>query len=80
MLSMVLIALAAPAVVAAMPPPSPSPAHCRGSGVTYAGKGKPVTSPRKLGELPPARHYLAVVRQVEGCPEPAVIRSGIGRR
>jgi hypothetical protein len=77
MIPMVLIALAAPA--AALPTPA-TPQRCRAPGITYTGRARPVTSPRKLGELPPARHYLAVVRDVGGCPEPAVLRSGIGRR
>jgi hypothetical protein len=34
--------------------------------------------PRTLDELPPARLELAVFRQVDGCPIPAVLRDGIG--
>jgi hypothetical protein len=79
MISLVLIVLAAPAPAAMLAPVTP-PSHCPAPGITYTGKGKPVTGPRKLGELPPARQYLAVVRHVGGCPEPAIIRSGIGRR
>jgi hypothetical protein len=78
MLSLILISLAAPAVVQSPPPPR---AHsCIPSGVTYAKHGRGATQPRNLGEEPPARHYLAVVRHVGGCPEPAVVRSGIGGR
>ena len=36
--------------------------------------------PRRLIELPPGRLELAVMRQVDGCPIPAVIREGIGRQ
>lgn len=34
--------------------------------------------PRKLGELPPGDLHLTVVREVEGCPEPTVVRQGYG--
>ena len=34
--------------------------------------------PRTLDELPPGRLELAVFRQVDGCPIPAVLRDGIG--
>lgn len=37
-------------------------------------------APRKLGELPPGQLEYAVLRQIAGCPIPAVIRSGIGSR
>lgn len=78
MLTTVLVLLAAPAVVQAPPPPR---AHsCMPQGVTYARNGLPATRPRTLGDEPPARHYLAVVRHVGGCPEPAVVRSGIRGR
>ena len=34
--------------------------------------------PRRLIELPPGRLELAVHREVDGCPIPAVLREGIG--
>jgi hypothetical protein len=81
MLSLILLALAAPAAA-----PAPAP-RCTLRGPTYAKGRAPeqlgdlrATGARKLGELPPARHYLAVERHVGGCPAPAVIRSGIGNR
>ena len=78
MLSLILISLASPAAVQSPPPPR---AHsCAPRGVTYANRGRRATQPQKLGELPPAREYLAVLRHVGGCPEPAVVRSGIGGR
>ncbi len=33
---------------------------------------------RQLGRLPPASEYLTVFRQVDRCPAPVVVRSGIG--
>ena len=34
---------------------------------------------RRLGELPPGDTVLAVYREVEGCPEPVIVRYGDGR-
>jgi hypothetical protein len=83
MLSLILLALAAPPADPASGHAArsfPPARHCSPTGVTYAGRGKVATAPQKLGDQPPARHYLAVVRHVGGCPEPAVVRSGIGGR
>jgi hypothetical protein len=52
---------------------------CRQPGLTLAGDVPLATRSQRLGELPPANQYLAVVRVVQGCPEPAIVRSGIGR-
>lgn len=83
----ILVSLAASA--AAPLPPPPRTHSCMSPGITYANRDRRATppqklgdlplAPRKLGELPPAREYLAVVRNVGGCPEPAVVRTGIGR-
>lgn len=87
--ALILAALALPvAAASAAPAPQlrsgrlavPSTQSCRTDGPTYAGRGKIATRPQKLGELPPANHYLAVVRQVGGCPEPAIVRTGVGGR
>ena len=42
--------------------------------------GDPVRTlrPRTLDELPPGRLELTVLREVDGCPIPAVLREGIG--
>lgn len=32
----------------------------------------------KLGDMPPAKQYLTVLREIDGCPEPVVLREGIG--
>jgi hypothetical protein len=37
------------------------------------------TKGKKLGELPPANLYLTVVREINRCQIPVVIRYGIGR-
>jgi hypothetical protein len=80
MLSLILIALAAPAAAPAPAAAKVEPRRCALPGVTYAGKGSGTTRAQKLRDQPPANQYLAVVRHVGGCPEPAVVRTGIGRR
>ena len=40
---------------------------------------KPVR-PERLIDLPPGRLELTVVREIDGCPLPAVLREGIGAR
>jgi hypothetical protein len=83
MLPIVLLALAAPVAAPAAAPAAPArplARTCAPPAVAYAKKGWPVAAPQRLGELPPAREYLAVVRHVGGCPEPAIVRSGIGGR
>ena len=79
MLSMLLFAFAA-ATAAPPLPAAPAAPACRLPSVVLAGKRNPVARPQKLGEQPPATHYLAVVRQIGGCPEPAIVRTGIGGR
>ena len=34
---------------------------------------------RHLGDMPPAKQYLTVLREVDGCPRPVVLREGIGK-
>lgn len=67
----------APPLASATPLAIPSPARCAPPRVTYAGPGQAATRVQKLGEQPPANQYLAVSRQVGGCPEPAIVRTGI---
>jgi hypothetical protein len=69
---------ASPSVVH-IPQPAAAPSSCRPRGITDAKGVAPQHSLRRLGEEPPAAEYLAVVRNVGGCPEPAVVRTGIGR-
>jgi hypothetical protein len=85
------LALLAPlAALSAAPPPKPGPSPAtaplpvRGAGgcelptVTYARQPQSAKQAQKLGDLPAANSYLAVERHVGGCPEPAVLRTGIG--
>lgn len=34
---------------------------------------------RKLGEMPPAKQILGVLREVDGCPQPIVVREEVGQ-
>jgi len=74
---------AAPAQEPAAPLSSPSPPaappqmRCAPPRVAFAGAGPAAARARTLGEEPAASHYLAVDRRVGGCPEPAVVRTGI---
>ncbi len=36
-------------------------------------------APQRLIDLPPGRLELTVMRQVDGCPIPAVLREGLGQ-
>ena len=70
---------AAPTVVI-MPEPTAKPVRsCTPQGVTFARQTAKAHGLRRLGEEPPANEYLTVVRNVGGCPEPAVVRTGIRR-
>jgi hypothetical protein len=53
--------------IAEAPPPQPG----------IADPTRPVR-PRTLDELPPGRLELTVLRKIDGCPIPAVLREGIG--
>lgn len=77
------LAFAAGTSAAAAPPtrPLPSPAaapfkSCLVPGATLALAGPRQARPSPLADQPPANLYLSVVRHVEGCPTPAMIRTG----
>jgi hypothetical protein len=72
-------ALAAPGQPAGSSQPLPgSRAYCPGAPQTHwAGPGDKAAA-RKLNELPPGKLILTVQREVNGCPEEAVVRTNIG--
>ena len=43
----------------------------------YASKSPGTAVARRLDQLPPGRLELTVLREVDGCPIPAVLREGI---
>jgi len=67
-------------------PPAPSPAagapndqrKCMALGPQVAAILRKGVAPQRLDELPPGRLELTVMRMVDGCPQPAVIRENIG--
>jgi hypothetical protein len=69
---------ATPSVVRRPPQPRAAEA-CPAPGITYAQAGSAGHALRRLDDEPPASHYLAVERQIGGCPAPAVVRTGIGK-
>ena len=79
LLASLAVAAAEPTVVRIPEPAAKPAASCMPRGVTFAvrtGKGGGL---RRLGDEPPANEYLAVERNVGGCPAPAIVRTGIRR-
>ena len=84
----VLLLLALFSLTAASPPrPAPvaaaeatpfiTPQKCPEATIHYTDQTRGAR-PRRLDELPPGRLELTVLREVDGCPIPAVLREGIG--
>jgi hypothetical protein len=84
---LLLLALALPSASAALPGPnaarpqaSPRAPDCRADlrlrSARRPGKAAKLTP---LGEEPPAAIILTVYREVGGCLEPAIVRTGLGR-
>jgi hypothetical protein len=81
-------ALALPAGSSFAQPPAAAAAHnpnkfagsrldCMANDVRHATLGEQGRFNR-LGDLPPGDLQLAVVRQVEGCQQPVIVRQGYG--
>ena len=87
-----LVAVPSAPVRAPGPPPSSAlpapPAGCddlrprmaESAPPVHRGIGDPsrTVRPRTLDELPPGRLELTVLREVDGCPIPVVLREGLG--
>ena len=77
-----LVAIALPVASGAAPPQgtrATAPAKvCANSKVQWAGRSPARAKVHNLGELPPGDLLLAVVRDVDGCIEPAVVGYGYG--
>lgn len=65
--SLLLLAAAAPAAA-----PAPNP-DCLPKRMTI-DRQAPVAGPKRLNELPPAEHYLAVYHRRDGCMVPIKAR------
>lgn len=88
LLAIALVALlpaTAGAVAVQKPPevkgaPLPSSPNCPRTTSYYAFDSSQPVKPRKLGELPPANAYSAVLRREGRCEVPVVIKYGVGGR
>jgi len=82
--SVATASVSAPAAPAKSPLASPA-SHCPRTTAYQAfdrgkfDRGKAV-KPQKLTELPPANHYAAVYRLINGCEVPLVVRYNVGGR
>jgi hypothetical protein len=79
-LSLGLIAAATPPQSAdPVKPAKPARMMCSAKGTTPAMENaKSPNRVRKLSEMPPARQIKAVVRTIDGCDVPIVVRENIG--
>lgn len=59
-------------------PGGPKRANCPAISRYEAMNDRPERALRNLGELPPADHYKAVYRRIDGCIVPIIARYGIG--
>ena len=70
---------AAAGTIPAVAPAAKPVRSCMPQGVTFAEVTAKAHGFRRLGEEPAANQYLAVDRNVGGCPAPAIVRTGIRR-
>jgi hypothetical protein len=73
--AMLLLIAAAPASQNA---PNPAKPICQNAGLLNATDPKPKAGIHPLGEEPPARQVIAVLKTVDGCSRPVVVRENIG--
>lgn len=78
-----LIAMLVPAVAASAAPATPSleadaPKRCVRPSTQMATVLRKNVAPRRLDQLPPGRLELTVMREIDNCPIPAVLRDNIG--
>ena len=72
--------LALPVMLAAAPVPDRAPVGpvCQNSNVQNAEQRNAPVGPHKLTAEPPAKQVLTVLRMVDGCSNPVVIRDDVG--
>ena len=75
--------LVLPVIMAAAPAPEPSPATavkpvCQNVNRSFALDREKPLRPHNLTAEPPARQILTVLRTVDGCSKPVVIREDVG--
>jgi hypothetical protein len=59
---------------------SPPAERCRNPRTQHAARPERNLRPQRLDELPAGNLELTVLRQVDGCAEPAILREGLGGR
>ena len=59
-------------------PPTLGTGTCLSDLRREAGSAPAASRPRRLGELPPGDLQLTVMREIEGCHEPVIVRQGFG--
>lgn len=70
---MLAVVLSLAALAAPPPPVKPDLAACKPPAAANAQQRGRAERPRRLGELPPARHELAVLRTIDGCAVASVV-------
>lgn len=80
---MLIVTMAMLAAVPQNGPATPNagaiPARCRAGDGLAKQPGPRVGRSQKLNELPPANQYYALYRRgPDGCPDPIVLRKGVG--
>lgn len=78
-----LIALPIAATSAQAPRParadaSPPERHCPSPFEVHPADGRDQLKARRLGDLPPGKLVLTVMRSVDGCQEPVIVRHDMG--
>lgn len=70
----------APTVIAASPVAQPVAVKpiCQRHDAILVGSPPPTASIRPLGQEPPAQQIAAVLRTVDGCQKPLVVRAEVG--
>ena len=81
--SLIVAAAPASAAVRMVEPPATAAAsktNCPKAAQYQAWKEKGKLAPMKLGDLPAANAFKAVLRTVDGCNVPVIVKYGIGGR
>ena len=65
----------APAVAQTTRPAVALPKACAGAYASQVDLATPKAKLRKLGELPPARPFYTVLREIDGCPQKVAVRA-----
>ncbi|MGR6327663.1 hypothetical protein ACU5AX_01215 [Sphingomonas sp. XXL09] len=73
LLPLVLL-VAPPALAQSAKPAKPPPRQCERPQASQVGSRTPKAKPRKLGEMPMAQAFYAVLREIDGCPQNVAVR------